>query len=125
MAQSSEFQPSQMLYLDCNNNRLFTELIQTIKSRGLSWVRPLALETLESVENSANDGWPLHRLVDLRGGSDLLMPTELFHAAIDVELIPILAELNSSRPTEGSDRHAHNRLQQFVHQVCQLYPDAF
>ena len=117
-----------MLYLDCNNNRLFTELVQTIESRNLSWVRPLALEILQplnGLDPSTQAGYPPCVLVDLRGGSDLLMPTQLFQLVIDVDLIPILAELNTLKQNAQGDRHVHDYLQRFVHQVCQRYPHVF
>lgn len=126
-AQSPGFQPSQILCLDFEDSHLYAELIQVVESRQLFWVRPLAL-TITPQEEFAPGIWAdsdMLELYDLRQGVDLLWPMSLFRAVLDTEMIPVLVRLGDIKPSQERDRHAHQCLQRFIHQIWNAYPAAF
>jgi hypothetical protein len=124
-----DFQPCQIVCLEHEGERLYAEVIQVIEVRQLCWARPLIL-TL-----AATGPTPLYNqqskvviqpaLYDLRQGSDLLWPITLFRAALDTEVLPLLTQLYSSETQLDNDRVACQRLNHFVHEVWQAYPEAF
>ncbi len=125
--QTSDFQSHQIIRLQHKNTYVYAEVIQVIADRQLCWARPLVLLTQKSPES---DIQAPDTFIDLREGADLLLPLSWFQAAIDVEVIPILAqldipkpdpELNPALPHSGS---AHRRLQQFIQQLCHARSEA-
>jgi hypothetical protein len=112
-----EFQAGQILYIPYENSRLYAETIQIVHSRQLCWARPLALHHLEP-----------ERIHDLRQGSDLLLPRSLFFSALDIDVIPVIAQLHDPSEAEQPDtahRLAYLLLQDFIRQVCRAYPEQF
>ena len=131
MSASTEFQPNQILYLQHQTTRVYAELIQIVPERQLGWVRPLALVEGDRLDwQEADFRSNLH---DLRQGSDLLCPLSLFQMALDVEVVPVLMALETFKQqpeepadlTSGSDRTAHQRLQNFVRDLWQTQPQVF
>jgi hypothetical protein len=125
----SEFQDGQIIYLQHGAMRLYAETIQLIKSRQLCWARPLALMQLPN--NLDIDLYKPLILHDLRQGSDLLLPISLFHIALDVDAIPVIAQLNAPKddlpiePLTDNRQIALRLLQNFVHQVWQAHSEQF
>jgi hypothetical protein len=125
----SDFLPHQILCLECEETKLYGELIQIVAERHLYWLRPLALVKFQLVVDAES----LAALFDLRQGADLLCPQALFRIALDTEVIPILAQLDfaksdTAQPTENSTKAqliAHQQLQAFVRRIWQLHPEAF
>ncbi len=113
------FQPNQIVFLEHSATRLYAEVVQVVTARRLCWVRPLALVT-RSDAIDVNEP----TLQDLRQGSDLVCPIILFQAAIDVEVIPLLAQL-SSLETKVKLTTAHASLHEFIQSVWKARPDAF
>jgi hypothetical protein len=110
------FQSSQIICLEFGSRYLYAEVIQVVSARQLCWTRPLMLVTLLSDVN---------HLLDLRDGSDLLLPLSLFRAAFDTEVIPFLTDLQSIE-NQGQDALiAHRQLRDFLREVCEAYPNAF
>ncbi|MBI4781976.1 MAG: hypothetical protein HY785_11760 [Oscillatoriophycideae cyanobacterium NC_groundwater_1537_Pr4_S-0.65um_50_18] len=144
MSFQANFQPSQIVCLECQAAYLYAEVIQVVEQRQLCWVRPIALvEDFKGKPVSNQQSWNQGNasynrpgtsdiLYDLREGSDLLCPASLFRPALDTEVIPILTELESHQakgeePEAGalpisSSRH---QLQAFIRRVWQAYPQAF
>jgi hypothetical protein len=136
------FQPGQILYLEHQSSRLYTEVIQVVTERGSCWVRPIALLTLttpsditfQSIQFEASL-FSSRQLIlhDLRQGSDLLCPLSLFHVALDTEVIPILTKLNTLKTELGDPiqsaaeeaHQAHHQLQDFVRRIWKAHPEAF
>lgn len=126
------FEPTQILCIEHDRTLLYAELIQVIQPRQLCWLRPVLLseEKLEGaiavgesdVRIAANEEG---ELLDLRQSSDLLWPVGLVRAALDVEVIPLLAKLGEVSEAPELSRAATLRLQEFVRQVWQTYPDMF
>ncbi|MFN7254694.1 MAG: hypothetical protein ACK5U2_06055, partial [Microcystis sp.] len=92
------------------NSQLYGEVIQVIESRSALWVRPLWLIVADNFETS-----------DVRKGSDLILPTDLFKPALDTEVLPLFSQVIK-------DNYIANisyPLQEFVQKVCQSYPEYF
>jgi hypothetical protein len=104
-----DFQSGQILFLECGQQRLYTELIQLVKERQLYWVRPLLLADFASEP-------PL--VTDLRSSSDLLWPINLFQPAFDVEVISFISQIAKS---ELESDTAKKQLHQFIEQLWQLW----
>jgi hypothetical protein len=138
----ANFKPGQILYIEHQGVRLYAEVIQIVSDRKLCWVRPLALVTPTSIPTaSASPHFPTPwtsslielepiEVYDLRQGADLVCPQSLFQAALDTEVLPILAELNRLKPRSdtsglGENNGAHERLREFVRLVWQTNPTLF
>jgi hypothetical protein len=118
-------QPQQILCLEHDTTILYGEAIQIVAERNLCWFRPLLLCRVQDEAEI---------LLDLRQGADLLCPFSLLRNALDMELLPLLVQLErlKAEPAEPGllhqihpDATAHQQLQQFVRQVWQAHPEAF
>jgi hypothetical protein len=139
MSVAPEFQNFEILCLEHENTRLYAEVIQVVVKRQLCWVRPLVLLELPSelsfLQQSIHfETEPIEAeqpvLYDLRQGADLLYPLSLFRTALDVEVIPVLAQLNALKAQmEESGREiqpeAHTKLQEFARRLWQAHPEEF
>ncbi|MCG5058312.1 MAG: hypothetical protein KA714_09995 [Limnoraphis sp. WC205] len=122
MDSSSPFQSGQIVRLDHHPHHLYAEVIQVVKIRDVCWVRPLMLAEF-SPEHHSND-LP-QTLYDLRDSSDLIWPQKLFRPALDTEVIPLLVQLDSTDEKNTITSTGHQKLQVFIRQVWQAYPDVF
>ncbi|NJO73135.1 MAG: hypothetical protein HC833_04805 [Leptolyngbyaceae cyanobacterium RM1_406_9] len=134
MISVSNFQPGQILCLEHGYTYLYAELIQVApknkNQRG--WVRPLVLQVYATEVITSSSIAPngsaipdqLH-LYDLRQGADLLCPIVLFRAALDMEVIPLLAQLADTKMHPNGDYIAHKQLQRFIHSICQVHSENF
>ncbi|MBD1853523.1 hypothetical protein [Leptolyngbya sp. FACHB-711] len=130
-----EYQPHQIVFLECEEKRLYAEVIQTVIDRQLCWARPLVILSrgFSDAEHPLWDNWQtseiaLEMLVDLRQESDLLLPLSWFQMAVDTEVIPVLAKLSGLKPEpysasdEAIVQHhypsAQEQLQQFIRALC-------
>jgi hypothetical protein len=109
---SLDFQPREIVSLTHGDTRLYAEVIQVVVSRQLCWVRPLLLVLFTEDEPTL--------VTDLRSGSDLLWPINLFRSALDTEVIPLLSLLTPEAPSER-DSAAKQQLNQFIQQVWQAH----
>jgi len=122
-----KFQPRQIVCLEHENTRLYTEVIEVVTARQICWVRPLMLV----VSPLGHDSLPAFspeqlNLYDLRQGADLLWPVSLFRVALDTEVIPLLVQLDN--PDEGpqaNNAEAHQQLSCFIRKVWQASKNAF
>lgn len=111
---SVEFQPGQIVSLEHSDRNLYAEVIQFVVSRQLCWVRPLLLVTHTPEQPT---------ITDLRDGSDLLWPSELFQPALDTEVITLLSQILVKEPKPELDTLAKQQLHQFIHQLWQAYQE--
>lgn len=111
---SLELQPGQIVSLEHNDQNLYAEVIQVVVSRQLCWVRPLLIVTHTP---------EIPVITDLRDGSDLLWPIELFRPALDTEVITFLGQLLAKEPKSEIDPLAKHQLHQFIHQLWQAYQE--
>ncbi len=109
-----QFQPFQIVYLECAQERVYAEMVQFIEPRNLCWARPLALVVNWSA-------WEESQVYDLREGSDLLCPAPLFQEALDTDVLPILSQLYSLQDLLDGK----GKLHQFLRQLWQENPDGF
>jgi hypothetical protein len=139
-ARPRPFRDRQILCLDHGPQRLYAELVDIIDERGLAWVKPLWL--VHGPEDRPELNLPAPNLPDLdlpwadelkqtlgpiddlRGDSDLLWPVELFRAALDMELLPLLGG-----PLEGSRKDGPSpeaqRFRQFIRSVWEQHRSLF
>ncbi|MEJ1933344.1 hypothetical protein WDZ92_24360 [Nostoc sp. NIES-2111] len=111
---SLNFQPGQIVSLEHGNKNLYAEVIQVVVSRQLCWVRPLLLVT--HTEETPN-------ITDLRDGSDLLWPIQLFRHALDTEVITLLSQILVKEPKSEPDLAAKQQLHQFIQKAWQAYQE--
>jgi hypothetical protein len=96
--------------MSCGGNTLYAEVIQVIPDRPSLWARPLLLSFGENGDS-----------INVRDGSDLILPIDLFRPALDTEVVPIFSRFIKNNPSPPSPHY----LQNFVTQVCQNYPEYF
>jgi hypothetical protein len=120
---------------------VYGEVVQYVPDRHLCWVRPLAMAQIDPEAGDGLDwadlnwqdiGGPGWIFDDLREGSDLLLPAAFFEEALDTEVLPLMARLYQAEekapPAEVLQEAlqvARQRLNQFVRQICQAYPELF
>jgi hypothetical protein len=139
-ASSRPFRDRQILCLDHGPQRLYAELVDIIDERGLAWVKPLWL--VHGQENTPEPNLPapnrpepdrpwvddlkqtLGPIDDLRGDSDLLWPVELFRAALDMELLPLLGGPLEGERKDGPSPEAQ-RFRLFIRQVWEQHRSLF
>lgn len=122
-ASTYQFQPSQIVYLEHENTRLYSEIVEFIESRQVCWVRPLMLTVPMSLESPQLP--ETLTLYDLRQGADLLWPASLFIPALDIEVIPLIVQLNNSNTEAIDSSDVHKKLSGFVRKVWQAYKNYF
>ena len=116
------FSPAQIGCLEHGASRLYAEVVQTVEATQICWVRPLLLTHGAAVEDPVEPD-PERQLADLRQGSDLLLPIALFRGALDVEVIPLLAQLGEVQECVAP---MHQRqLNQLIQKVCRANPALF
>jgi hypothetical protein len=118
-----DVQPGHILCLEHEDTYLYAELIQAIPQNERVWVRPLMLAVSPSSFGASavcDETQPQPFLYDLREGSDLLCAAILFRAALDTEVLPLLAQLGHFKALSDGDRTAHHHLHGFIRQVCQF-----
>jgi hypothetical protein len=131
-----EYQPHQIVFLECKEKRLYAEVIQTVIDRRLCWARPLVMVDQSLSNTKQFSRWDsqqtietaLEGLLDLRQAPDLLLPLSWFQVAVDVEVIPVLAQLSGLKPETHSasaevevqyQSSPQAQLQQFIQVLCQ------
>ncbi|MFM7405450.1 MAG: hypothetical protein ACKO3K_01960 [Cuspidothrix sp.] len=112
MSNSPKFQSGQIVSLDYSNQHLYAEVIETVVSRQLCWVRPLLL---------VNSREELPLIIDVRDVSDLLWPLELFRAALDTEVIAFLEQIFPKDIKSEADLVAKQQFNSFIHQLWEAY----
>ncbi|MDI9634287.1 hypothetical protein QQ056_06505 [Oscillatoria laete-virens NRMC-F 0139] len=110
-----DLQPCQIVCLENGSDRLYAEVIQVVRSRQVAWVRPLVL--VKACPTSTDEAFQV--ACDLRQGSDLLWPIGGFRLALDVEVIPLFAEMNASPVENAASSPASKQLRTFIEQLWQ------
>jgi hypothetical protein len=120
------FRPYQVLCIEHKGQFFYSEMIQKVTLRQSYWVRPLALKI---DENLFSKDFDVQKdsivLYDLRGQSDLILPSTLFRAALDTEVVQLLVSVDRPGCYTESDRSPHCLLHDLVTELCQSYPGAF
>jgi hypothetical protein len=125
----NQFLPNQIVCLSDDRQFLFGEMVQHVVVRQQCWVRPLvlavALNESARLEAIGNADWDWY---DLRQGSDLLLPQQLFREALDMEVLPLMSLLYQAEDKQGQiDRtqQARQQVHALVRRVCQANPHLF
>jgi hypothetical protein len=105
MDRNLDFQAGQILFLECGQERLYSELIQIVEERQLCWVRPLLLAdfTIEP-----------YKVTDLRSTSDLLWSINSFQPALDVEVISFFSQIFAKESELNVEVNARKQLHNFI-----------
>ncbi|MEM9135778.1 MAG: hypothetical protein AAGB01_00310 [Cyanobacteria bacterium P01_F01_bin.42] len=105
----------EIVHVEIDSLRLYAEVIQVINARANQrlvsegyqhasgprlWVRPLCICEINSGEISLGAFQP-EQVFDLRGGSDLVWPAEVFREVLDTEWMQILVHLQPEAPALG------------------------
>ncbi|MGL5063488.1 MAG: hypothetical protein ACRC62_26190 [Microcoleus sp.] len=120
-----KFKTGQIVSLECGNACLYAEVIQVVEARQICWARPLMLNLLVPGKDTSDRAWEDDTLCDLRESADLLWPLSLFRAAVDVEVISLLTQLQSLDAEKKDVAIASRQLRDFVDRVWEAYPNAF
>ena len=109
--------PSQIICLEHDQQRLYVELIQILRDRQAGWLRPLCL--CIPVEQTRSDTYPnsvqvmcgetAYFLHDLRQTVDLVWPLAQCRMVLDTEALPILSNLDPD-PTPVAKREDERRI---------------
>jgi hypothetical protein len=91
------FQPQQIVCIERAELSLFVEVIQMVPERQRCWAKCLALGRWQADGNH----WQL--LHDLRDSPQLILPDNVFRAALDTEVMPVLTELWQREAAELGD----------------------
>lgn len=126
----SDFQVYQIICLEYEDTRLYAEVIQVAAARQTCWVRPLVLIVSSKTELGPELGYEdeTRQFYDLRQGVDLLWPIKLFRVALDIEVLPLLMQLESQdhqTDHQAATFAARQKLHQFIRQVWQAQPGMF
>lgn len=111
-----QFQVHQIVCLEQDDFRIYSEVIQVISTRNYCWARPWLLIFLGGVESEA---------IDLRSSSDILLPLSLFRAALDTEVISFLTQLNDSPIMPEQKSQAQQKLSQCIKRIWQTNQHLF
>ncbi|MGL5083029.1 MAG: hypothetical protein ACRC8A_16205 [Microcoleaceae cyanobacterium] len=125
---ATPFQPGQIVYLKHGDFCLYAEAIQIVLERQVCWVRPLLMVKLapDQLNHSLpSPTEPQFLWSDLRQSPDLIWPLHLFQAALDTEVIPLLAQLSPEDEKTTISPTAHQQLRVFIDQIWHDYADAF
>ncbi|MEM7726376.1 MAG: hypothetical protein AAF208_08380 [Cyanobacteria bacterium P01_A01_bin.45] len=110
-----QLQAGQIVYLEKENTRLYAEVVQTVVSRQICWVRPLLLVAKTDEDTSTTD---------LRNTSDLLWSLDSFRAAVDTEVIAVLSPLMVGEPKSHTIPNARKKLHQFINSMWEVKDDS-
>ncbi|PSP18793.1 MAG: hypothetical protein BRC58_02690 [Cyanobacteria bacterium QS_8_64_29] len=120
------FQPQQMVILAHAGYQLYSEVVQTVPSRPLCWVRPMALAVLPAHDELPPAEVPsAATLYDLRQTTDLILPATLFRGALDTEVLPLMSRLAALESPSPGDGRARLQLRAFIEQVWRAYRHSF
>ena len=111
----SVFNPNQVVCLEGTNKSLFCEVIDTITSRSLCWVRPVLL-VMNYDRNVIVDNSDA-KVYDLRFTADLLWRISDFDDVLDMEYIEFFSQLEDFKYDEQQLKLAHQKLSYFVKEL--------
>lgn len=116
----TQFTSHQIVCIEAQKAFLYSEVIQVIVSRQSCWARPLLLVPVEDGVRSWFDReTSREQIIDLREGSDILLPIDLFRPALDTEIIPLISQLDNLDPSLTEKRSTGKHLNNFIKQVWQ------
>jgi hypothetical protein len=116
------------LKTDPRVDQLFCEMIQQVENRPFYWVRPLVLKIHRDASVSESSSFmdeEHYTIYDVRQSADLILPRSLFRLAIDIEVLPLIAQLYGQKHDIICDRPANDQLHRFVRSLWQAFPECF
>ena len=125
MTETPSFCSQQIVCLEHNSRFLYCEVIQVVESRQLCWVRPLFLAVLSEADPIYHQLSLPKILIDVRLTSDLLYLISLFRPALDIEVIPLLTQVETQDTSPDVIDLAKQQLRHFITQVWQDHLEKF
>ena len=128
--------PSQILYLEHGNRRLYAEAIQVVDTRHLCWARPTLLicglptdgdagKRQDAIASAATDlTQSALNLYALEECPDLIWPLSLFDIAYDLDFFSLLVQLKMNDHAPGSE-HGREPLNQFIRSFWHAHTETF
>lgn len=120
-ARLDRFTPHQIVFIEHQGTRLYTEVIQVIGDRQLCWVRPMALVPADlppilypSFPSNHPSGSPDPRR--LGGVPDMIWPMAQLYPALDVDVLPLLNLAAQKSAEEKPESESDETIQQPFHQ---------
>lgn len=116
----SQFTPHQIVCIERKTAFLYSEVIQVVVQRQLCWARPLLLAKFSDTSTTPITNLAITaQIIDLREGSDLLLPISFFRPALDTEIIPLISQLNSLDSSIKDQQVSSKQLNGFIKEVWQ------
>ncbi len=109
MGKKQEFKVQQVVFLEYQNIRLYTEIIQVVESRQICWVRPLMLADFTTEPP---------KITDMGETSDLFWSMSLFQPALDTEVITLLSQVWAKKDKSETSSNAKEQLHDFLRLLC-------
>jgi len=114
--------PGQIVFLECRQTRLYTEVIQVLIARQMGWIRPLALVSGADIQPLGMAFGAGATALEQPTPPDMLWPLGELRPALDTEVMPLitgLATKSSAADTSATAPSAQPRLtvNEFVHQL--------
>jgi hypothetical protein len=109
MEKKQEFKAQQIVFLEYQNIRLYSEVIQVVESRQICWVRPLMLADFTKEPP---------KITDMGETSDLFWSMFLFQAAFDTEVITLLSQVLAKEDKSATASNAKEQLHCFLRLLC-------
>lgn len=125
VSSAPNFQPCQIVYLEHEHARLYAEVIQIVATRQVCWVRPLMLLVFSADADPLEASPDQLSLYNLHQSSDLVWPVSLFRPALDTEVVPLLAQLNTPQTQLNDEPAARQQFSWFIHRVWQAHQNEF
>jgi len=111
----------QIVCLECDQTRLYGEVIQVLERRKLCWMRPMVLvdgalmDTFKDPQGMAHDG-----IYPITDGPDLLWPLDQFRLAFDTDVVPLMVAIQTLKANQTECHQAGNqRLRDFIDHLWQ------
>jgi hypothetical protein len=103
-----QFYPCQIVCLEHQNYRLYSEVIQVISQRDSCWVRPLFLVI---TSEDSQDVFDVHCV------SDLIFPYSFFRPALDTEVIPLLTQLSKGNLSPQEEQISRAKFGELIKEI--------
>jgi hypothetical protein len=109
---SQNLYPSQIVYLEHEQQELYGEVIQLTEENRLCWVRPFLLTIKNEISTEETT------IIDLRFTADLILPENFFQPALDVDFINLFVQLDSEEYEEDEKlSYAYKQLNLFINKL--------
>lgn len=111
----------QIVTLQNDHKILYSEVIDTIESRSMLWVRPILM--VEKDQNNNSFFEPQSSVYDLRFTSDILWNASGFLPALDTEYITFFCQIQNTDYSDYQCQIARQKLSLFLKEIFKTEKD--